>query len=118
MMDSEYGTKINVLVRKPGGKVVRESRELTAEDARNYAALREVLDMFERRMVEYFFAGATAKERESRADAIRKLIGAFPVTKAGRVDKTWALNLYLCEVDTDCPLTLPCCVYGVCVQCP
>jgi hypothetical protein len=83
-----------------------QRRDFYGEDLGSYMVLREVLDVFQRRMVEYFLAGETAKERAARADEIRLAISEVP-------NPVWASTPVGCNGDGDCPPGQRC-VNGVC----
>lgn len=94
-MNEETIFSMNVSVRTSPDSVEIQRRELQAQDLGNYIVLREVLDLFERRLVEYFFAGADATERASRAEEIRLKINTIP-------NAVWAHVGEPCNHDSDC----------------
>ena len=105
-MQQEKIFSMHVAVRTSPTSVRVEDRDLQAEDLGNYIVLREILSQFERRMVEYFFAGETAAERAARAEEIRLAIREIP-------NPLWAVVGKPCASDDDCDPGQRC-LGGVC----
>jgi hypothetical protein len=105
-MQQEKIFSMHVAVRTSPNSVHLEDRDLEAEDLGNYIVLREMLSRFERRMVEYFFAGETAAVRSARAEEIRLAIREIP-------DPIWAVAGKPCSSDADCGPREQC-IGGVC----
>ena len=105
-MNNETIFSMNVSVRTSSGGEEIERRDLQAEDLGNYIVLREMLDLFQRRMVEYFFAGENAAERAERAEDIRLRLREIP-------NAVWAVVGARCQDDTQCGPGERC-VNGIC----
>ena len=105
-MQQEKIFSMHVAVRTSPTSIRIEDRDLQAEDLGNYIVLREILSQFERRMVEYFFAGETAAARAGRAEEIRLAIREIP-------NPIWAVVGKPCASDTDCDEG-EVCIAGLC----
>ena len=105
-MQQEKIFSMHVPVRTAPNSVRVEDRDLTAEDLGPYIVLREMLSLFERRLVVYFFAGETSAARAERAEVIRLAIREIP-------NPIWAVAGKPCGSDTDCD-TGEVCIGGIC----
>ncbi|MEW6126298.1 MAG: hypothetical protein AB1757_04475 [Acidobacteriota bacterium] len=105
-MNSEKAFTINVLSKNAKAHAEIVERDFYAEDFRTFLVLREVLDIFQRRMIDYYLAGETVEERNARAAEIEKGISAIP-------NEIWMIDQLQCHDDGDCPDGQRC-LDGVC----
>jgi hypothetical protein len=107
-MNSEKAFSINVLAKNSKEHLEVVKRDFYAEDFKTFLVLREVLDIFQRRMIEYYLAGETVEERNARAAEIQEGINQIP-------NEVWMIDQRQCSEDGDCPTGLKC-INGNCQE--
>ncbi len=94
-MNSEKAFSINVLTQDSKEHVEVVERDFYTDDFKTFLVLREVLDIFQRRMIEYYLAGETLEERKARATEIQQGISTIP-------NEVWMIAQRQCSDDGDC----------------
>jgi Cys-rich repeat protein len=107
-MNSEKAFSINVLTKNSREHAEIVERDFYADDFRTFLVLREILDIFQRRMIEYYLAGETVEERNARAAEINNSISSIP-------NEAWMIAQRQCSEDGDCPGGEKC-INGTCQE--
>jgi hypothetical protein len=105
-MNSEKAFSINVLTKNSRAHAEIVERDFYADDFKTFLVLREVLDVFQRRMIDYYLAGETVEEREARAAQIEQGISQIP-------NEVWRIDQLKCSDDDQCPSGQKC-IGGIC----
>ena len=94
-MHSETAFSIKVLNKNSKDHIEVVERDFYADDFKTFLVLREVLDIFQRSMIEYYLAGETIEERNARSAEIQKGISQIP-------NEAWMISQRQCTEDGDC----------------
>lgn len=94
-MNLEKTFSINVFNKNSKEHAEIVKRDFYADEFKTFLVLREILDVFQRRMIEYYLAGETVEERTARAAEIEKEISQIP-------NEVWRVELLKCSDDSQC----------------